>query len=218
MVTVTDVPQGSVLVGAFDTTEGAIGQITVVPVLAGEQVVASKVTGSGTALSEFGDNPPVALLLQEGMRAVSVEVASVVSAGGLIRPGDYVDVILTVRTQGATDATGQSSGSNQIAATILQNVQVLAIDQTVKSVAVSPDEVTETKEGDPEATTVTLAVRPVQGEVLTLADACRLNFSGRLGLALRGLGDQTTLGNRSEWPADGAAPDCASIMGLASLP
>ncbi len=212
MVAVKNVAASDALAGVFNNADAVVNQITIVKLVAGEQVIASKVTGNDQALKLFGDNPPLSLLLQPGMRGVSVEVSSVIAAGGLIRPGDHVDVILSVKTKG-----GEQGGQNQVAATILQNLTVIAIGQTV-STAAKTGSVDTSKKGDEAATTVTLAATPIQSEVLALADTCRLNFDGRLALAVRSLGDAAPFTPRSEWPSDGRTPDCASLLGITQLP
>ncbi len=213
MVTVRNVAQDGVLTGAFDKPEAVVDQITTVPIIAGEQVISAKVISSGTDLSEFGDNPPLALIVSQGMRGVSVEVNSIVGAGGLVRPGDFVDVLLTVKVKAG------DGGHDQIAATVLQNLKVLAVDQSVASTATSgAGDPAKQKDNKADATTVTLAATPIQGEVLALADACRLNFEGRLAVAVRSFGDSGAVTSRTEWPADGAPPNCASLFGLQALP
>src|SRR5713101_5413202 len=82
MLTVKNVAASEALLGVFNNPEGVVNQVTVVPMVAGEQVVPSKVTGSDTAIQEFGANPPLALLVAPGMRAVSVKVSSLIGAGG----------------------------------------------------------------------------------------------------------------------------------------
>ncbi len=214
MVAVKSVPQGSLLTGAFDKTDAVVNQVTTVPVVAGEQIIASKVTATGAAIKDYGEHPPLSLLLPEGMRAVSVEVSSLIAAGGNIRPGDRVDVILSVKTDAQN---GGTQGSTQVAATVLQNLEVLAVDQDVaKASAGTPGGTASTDANNAKATTVTLAATPVQSEVLAVADTCRANFDGRLALALRGFGDQAKTG-RAEW-SEGRPPDCASLLGIAALP
>lgn len=221
MVRVGNVPESVLLPNVFGSTEEVVGQVTRVQMIAGEQVVASRITGSEFA-SEFGANPPLALLVPEGMRAVSIKVSSLAGAGGLIRPGDFVDVILSL-TVDVRDEEGESIGRNQVAGTILQNVQVLALDQEITEAVPQGDEEggTQVPAGtvdiQPDAATATLLVSPVHGEVLALADICRQNFSGGLSLALRGFGDDEAIVIRGEWPEDGPPPDCAGIMGITAL-
>ena len=217
MVETKEIAIDTVLAGVFSDTEGVIGQVARVPLVAGEQVIATKVTATGAAIAD-GENPPLAFVIPEGKRAVSIQVSNVIGASGLIRPGDYVDVILAVQIQvGSGD--GNSDGSqNQIAQTILQNVLVLSVDQDVTRAVVSEGEaapvVGDGTEVNSEATTVTLAVSPAHGEVLTVAEACA---TPRLALALRGFGDSTPVANRTVWAEDGAAPTCAALLGLQSL-
>jgi pilus assembly protein CpaB len=101
-----------------------------VPLVAGEQVIPSKVTATGAAIADV-ENPPLAYVVPEGMRAVSVEVSSLIGASGLIRPGDYVDVILTVKIQGSEGGSTAGRLQDQVAKTVLQNAQVLSIDQSL---------------------------------------------------------------------------------------
>ncbi len=217
MVETKEIAVDAVLAGVFSDTEGVIGQVARVPLVAGEQVIPTKVTATGAAIA-VGEDPPLAFVIPEGKRAVAVQVSNVIGASGLIRPGDYVDVILTVQVEVNSD-DGDSSGSkDQIAQTILQNVLVLSVDQDVTRTVVSEGEeapvVGEGTEVNPEATTVTLAVSPAHGEVLTVAEACA---TPRLALALRGFGDSTPVASRTVWAEDGAAPTCAALLGLQSL-
>ena len=218
MVGLKSISAEAVLAGVFQDKAEVVDQVTRVPLVAGEQIVPSKVTPTGAAIANV-ENPPLAYVIPEGKRAVSVEVSSQIGVSGLIRPGDYVDVILTVQVQGA-GGTGESATNDQITRTILQNVQVLSVDQDIAI----PSQDTEgapsvggNADSNPEATTVTLAVSPVHGEVLTVAETCGKNNGGRLALALRGFGDSELMGTRAQWAEDGAPPTCAAMLGLTTL-
>lgn len=138
-----------------------------------------------SALVGESDNNFVAASLGEGMRAVAVDVKASTIAGGLLKPGDYVDVILIYKSK------IQYNGSNPLvramielnhdrysAETILQNVRVIALGQTYKT-----DE--EGKKGGGKAKTITLEVDMRGAETLTLAKEM-----GKLSLTLRKLGDE----------------------------
>jgi len=220
MVTLKSISSDAILPDVFRKTKDVVGQVTRVPLVAGEQVIPSKVTPTGAAIANV-ENPALAYVVPEGMRAVSVEVSSVIGASGLIRPGDYVDVILTVKVEGSGEATSGSTLRDQIAKTVLQNAMVLSIDQSVAHPVAGDNDASsppaEDGTSNAEASTVTLAVSPVHGEVLTAAETCGKNFAGRLALALRPFGESGLVGTRAQWADDGAPPSCAALLGLKSL-
>jgi pilus assembly protein CpaB len=67
----------------------------------------------------------MAAILPSGMRAVSTDVTPETGAAGFILPNDRVDVILSRRDR-------EGGAEVHISETILSNVRVLAIDQTVE--------------------------------------------------------------------------------------
>ena len=71
----------------------------------------------------------MAAILPSGMRAISTEISPETGAGGFILPNDHVDVILSRRDKEAEKAAGVDVHTSE---TILSNVRVLAIDQTVE--------------------------------------------------------------------------------------
>jgi pilus assembly protein CpaB len=147
------------------------GSITRAPFSAGEPIRESKLVKANGAAGFM------AAILPSGMRAISTEISPETGAGGFILPNDRVDVILSKRPN-------RDSGSKEAEApaseTILANVRVLAIDQTV-----------EEKNGQRVVVgkTATLELTPRQAE--TLAQSRQ---NGILSLALRSLLDasQTT--------------------------
>jgi len=222
MVTIKDITSDAVLADAYRDTGDVVGKVTKVPLVTGEQVIPSKVTATGAAIADT-ENPPLSYVVSKGQRAVAIQVDSVIGASGLIRPGDYVDVILTAKVEGGLAAVEGAmvleAGRDQIARTVLQNAQVLSIDQEVARTVASESEgeapvVGEDADANPDATTVTLAVSPIHAEVLTVAETCGNNFSGRLALSLRPLGDAGEVGTRSVWNQDGPPPTCAALLGL----
>src|SRR3989304_1557753 len=109
MLTLKPIASDAILADAFRKTKDVVGQVTRVPLVSGEQVIPTKVTPTGAAIADV-ENPALAYVVPEGMRGVSVEVSSVIGASGLIRPGDYVDVILTVQVQGGGASGGAAGG------------------------------------------------------------------------------------------------------------
>jgi len=153
--------------------EQLTGSIARSPFVAGEPIREAKLikaNGSGF----------MAALLPSGMRAVSTEISPETGAGGFILPNDRVDVLLTRRDREAEKATGIEA---HISETILTDVRVLAIDQTI-----------EEKNGQRVVVgkTATLELAPHQAETLAVS-----RQRGVLSLALRSLIDAN---------APGAAP------------
>ena len=103
-------------------------------------------------------------ILPKGYRAVAATISAETSAGGFILPKDRVDVIFTEEND-----KGVSSE------TILKNVRVLAIDQTIED-----QDGTKVVVGE----TATLELLPNQSEILTTAQR-----QGSISLALRSLED-----------------------------
>jgi pilus assembly protein CpaB len=122
----------------------------------------------------------LAAILPSGMRAISTQISAETGAGGFILPNDHVDVILTRRVHVAANGPG---AEGQTSETILKNVRVLAIDQTVKE-----------KDGQKVVVgkTATLELTPHQAETLTLAQQ-----AGSLALALRSITDTSLDGPES---------------------
>jgi pilus assembly protein CpaB len=110
----------------------------------------------------------LAAVLPAGMRAISTPISPETGAGGFILPNDRVDVLL-LRAQKS------GSGEAYVAQTLLTNVRVLAIDQTV-----------EEKNGQRVVVgkIATLALTPRNAETLALGTR-----QGTLALALRSLAD-----------------------------
>ena len=164
-----------------DAIEQLAGSIARLPTEAGEPIRESKLIkskGSGY----------LAAILPSGMRAVSTEITAETSAGGFILPNDHVDVILSRRDREAERATGIET---PVAETILSDVRVLAIDQTVQE-----------KEGQRVVVgrTATLELTPRQVETLGMA-----RQMGTLSLALRSLVDSKDSSRPSEQDKDAGA-------------
>lgn len=123
-------------------------------------------------------------ILPQGMRAVATEINAETSAGGFVVPGDYVDVILARRDREAEKRTGVETYTSE---TIISNVRVLAVDQTV-----------EDKNGQKVAIgkTVTLELSPSQAETLAAGKQ-----AGALSLSLRSIVDTGKSAGEEEDPA-----------------
>lgn len=129
----------------------------------GEPLRRSKLIGEGQSF--------MSSILPSGTRAVATAIAADTSAGGFILPNDYVDVIMTRK---ADPSNGAGSFTTE---TILKNIRVLAIDQTIQE----DEEGKKTRVGQ----TATLELTPQQAEIITVAQ----QMADRLTLALRSIKD-----------------------------
>ena len=125
MLTVKNVPIDIAVAGAFSKTPDVVGQTAQVQITAGEQVLPSKVTSVVSAANLYGNNAPLSLLLPAGTRAFSIQVSQVASAGGLVRPGDHVDLISSTTHATNSDAVGPSPPLTSCY--VLQDVPVLVV-------------------------------------------------------------------------------------------
>jgi len=146
-----------------DALEKLKGSVARVAMYTGEPLRRSKLIGEGQSF--------MSSILPSGMRAVATAISADTSAGGFILPNDFVDVIMTRRSD-----TG-NAGSGFTTETILKNIRVLAIDQTIQE----DEEGKKTRVGQ----TATLELTPQQAEIITVAQ----QMADRLTLALRSITD-----------------------------
>jgi pilus assembly protein CpaB len=116
----------------------------------------------------------LAAVLVAGSRAISVGVDAITGNGGLIWPGDRVDMILTQELN-EKDAP---LGRRFVGETILTDVRVVAVDQSIAQGAIASGD----NAAGRLARTVTLEVTPQQAERAAVAE--RL---GKITLAIRAM-------------------------------
>lgn len=159
---VRDWPRDLVPPGAMTKIEDATGCVALTSLVKGEVLHESKLAGRGTGRG-------LAPGIEPGKRAFTIQTPTVAAGvAGFILPGNKVDVLLTVNGNGSNDPTGGGA-----TVTLLQNVEILAVDQRVEAPA---DNKVDTRE----LRSVTLLVSP--------EDAARLDLGqnkGTLHLSLR---------------------------------
>jgi pilus assembly protein CpaB len=191
---------------AFTDVSVAVGQVTRFPLTVGEQVLTSKVVNVGTGVSRS-----LSFVIPEGKRGFAITASEVQNAGGLVLPGDYVDIIVIHDVEFLTDPADPGSRetvASFLVQTLMQNVEVLAVSQTFVDVVEVPVEedaegavpVDGDQEGStqrvrnseavaiPGASTITIAVTPEDAERLYLAES-----NGRIRLSVRPYGDDETI-------------------------
>ncbi|MFA7248868.1 MAG: Flp pilus assembly protein CpaB [Dehalococcoidia bacterium] len=187
------IPASLALEGAILDIKDVNGRVARYPIAAGEQVLGSRLV-SADAPSGTG----LAFTVPENMRAISVPVTEVSGAGGLIVPGDRVDVLVATEYANlfgpyefAARQTGTTTDESRhpTVLTALQDVLVLAVGQQITDpVKGDGDAATlrgEEAKAQPKAISVTLAVSPDQAQSLFMSAK-----TGTIGLVLRPFGER----------------------------
>ena len=199
MVRVKNVSTDAVVPQALTTTETVVGSVARFPITTDEQILGNRVVAGGIAVPK-GEDVPLAYVVPEGKRAMAIKVEQVISAGGLVVPGDFVDVIMVTEIKSELPPPLDET---YLSMTILQNLEVLAVNQEVEQVVPESsgegdDAAADGGDGtvaqrvpidradpNPEATTVTVSVTPTEAQILAMADE-----KATLRLTLRPFGEE----------------------------
>jgi pilus assembly protein CpaB len=175
-------PKSMIPAGSVREAKAAEGRIARASIVAGEPILDAKLAPAGQ-----GGLMPV--LIPPGKRAVTIKVDEAAQKSGFVVPNSRVDVVVTM---------ARKPGESKESRIVLQDVSVLASDQTV-----------EMKDNKPVTmTTVTMAISPEEAERLALAQN-----EGRVTLALRNMQDTArastpgvTIGQLLGTPAPASSP------------
>lgn len=149
---------GSLPPGAITDPKQAIGRGALTDLYQGEPLIQARLAAPGSG----GGLAPT---IPTGMRAIAVRVDQVVGVAGFVTPGMRVDVIVI-------GTPPDSSGSDPLSKTILQNIQVLSAGTDIqRDNAGKPQQVQ----------VVNILVTPEQAEIISLATG----GSNRIQLVLR---------------------------------
>ncbi len=159
MVSLIQLPPGGRHPAAARDVASVVGLVTDGPILAGEQMIPSKLKTPGNL--EDG----LTYAIEPGYRAVSVMIAEDTGVAYYPKPGDYVDV-LSVTSDPLPDP---ASRDRTAAYLVAEDVRILAMGRASAAEGDTPQ-------------TVTLMVKPEQVMAFALTDE-------RFILALRGVGD-----------------------------
>jgi pilus assembly protein CpaB len=192
MLGVEQVPETAVGAQAYSAIDAAVGEVARYPLVPGEQLLVSKVVGNSIAASPNA----IANFIDSGKRAMAINTDLVIGAGGLVLPGDYVDVYWV-----PSDSPDDVDGAQLIA----EDVQVLSVQQTILDIPPTAPglqpEGEEAPTGDqarirgseadplPEAATVTLMLSVEEIQRVFCAEQ-----TGDIRMAVRAFGDHTPAG------------------------
>lgn len=171
MLTTEVVPMQFVQPGAIYNLEEAIGKIALVPIKKGSQIMTDFIVDP----SQLGG---LSAVLERGMRAVTIRVDAVRGVGGMIQPGDFVDVFAVL--------PDEKDPERSWVVIPFQHLQVVAVGGRLRMQTAA--EFQQQGGFTPEAAgaigTLTLMVEPEIGR-----DLVALNQAAIMVLSLRPVGD-----------------------------
>ena len=208
MLEVTQVPLEAVLDGTVLSLDLAVGQIARIPILEGDPILTRKPANEASAGSGL------TYVIPDGRRAVAIKVDKVIAAGGLIQPGDRVDIYAVLEVDRLDPLTGQRIGGVERPLIVPQFIEVLAVEQELLNVVATEGNQERTPEAggtllaqaDPQPTSdvVTLAVTPAEAQLLLFAEE-----EGAIRLAVRGPEDNAIVASPEFIFSDIASDDLA---------
>lgn len=199
MLGVREAAENSVGIGFFTSIQDTVGKLVQFPIAANASVLNSSL--AGTTSVPLSDS--LSYVVEENKRGMAIGIDLVVGAGGLVLPGDHVDIFFV--PDNAADVLTDHVGAMLIA----ENIEVLAVQQVIVNIAPTApglqdeDEVpaATTEEGDgrvpggavpepiPQAATVTLLLTPAQAQQIFCAE-----MSGVIRIAVRAFQDNSPTG------------------------
>ena len=208
MLTTKTVPVTALLEGHSTKTEDFVDKVAVQTMYAGEQVLTAKVT-------TFGGEAGLAYQVPEGHRALGLTVPHEAwIIGGLPQPGDRVDVVGITSLRKVDPLTGQEK-LELISGIIAQDVEVLAVGQTlVKGIPTTDGKTTtvaattagttateeDAKDSDSRETaiSVSLALTPEQAAKVAMIDALK-DDEGQWRIIARRKGESDAITGQLTW-------------------
>jgi len=170
------IPNRYVQPQAVTSLDRIADMVTVAPISKGEQISLSKL--SSNRQSGAGD---LSGATPSGKRAITIVVDNISSLSGLIKPGDYVDVLamLQIPTQGSD---GQTTGQMAVVP-LFQNILVLAVGQNTGGADSSGSRYA-AKEDSGGNSLITLALGPQEANLIAFVQE-----QGRIRLTMRSQAD-----------------------------
>jgi pilus assembly protein CpaB len=157
---------------AATDVDRVVGKVTIAPISKGEQILLNKVTLSGREVSLSSKVP-------RGKRAITIPVDNISSVGGMIKPGDHVDVMGMVPIPAMTPEGKQATQMTTMP--LFQDVLVLAVGQEFTVIPGSD------KKERALSPVITLALSPQEANLVAFAQE-----QGKIRLILRSPEDTQT--------------------------
>lgn len=186
MFVYADYPSIYVPPKAAESAQEVVGQVAIATIFENEPILTSKIVPF--------DESSLDRRIPDGYRAVTIGIRDdqdVVGVGGMLRPGQFIDVLVTLFIstkeieKGGAAYTGGDSGASMKAETrtVFQNVKILAVGRDLRLSTANVNRPTQIDE-DLANKNVTVALKPEEVQKLVLAQA-----TGRITLSLRRFND-----------------------------
>lgn len=178
MITYEEIPESPLTTKIAQKEEEVLGKVTTSAITQGEVLYKEK-------FQEKGAQAGLSFIVPPGKRAITIQVNNVTGVAGLLKPGDFVDVISTFEVP-QTQVEGEQKPPVSMSITSLQNAQILALDTLTEALPSPPPSPATAQQPSPPPsyTLVTLAISPQDAEKITLLAEKSVNR-----LALRSVKD-----------------------------
>lgn len=173
MIELKSIPVDFIQPGALNSLESALGKRVAIDISVGEQILQSKFADS----MPRGPGSTLAMKTPFGKRATTLSIDELSAVGGMVRPGDYVDVLGSFPFP---QMVGDKVEMQVVSVMLFQNILVLAVGNELERELSS--NTARGSQSSPRQTsaTITLAFSPQEAELITFAQE-----QGKLRLILR---------------------------------
>lgn len=173
-IKIVEIPAKFIQPSVVSSIEAVVNKMTTAFIFKGEQIASTKLVSP-----EKGKW--LAIKTPVGKRAVSISADSVTGVSGLLKPGDYVDILGTFDLIKIGESGKQEIQS--VTLPLFQNVLVLAVGKEMSKISLPKEDRIGREEK--EISTVTLALSPQEAKNLVFAEE-----KGKIRLLLRGIKDE----------------------------
>ena len=169
------VPNRFIQPQAVTSLDRIAGMVTVAPISKGEQISLSKLTSNQRGGGDLSGATP------SGKRAITIVVDNISSLSGMIKPGDYVDVLAMLQIP----VTGPDGKLVQQMAVVplFQNILVLAVGSNTGGPAASSSRYAE-RQAPSDNALITLALGPQEANLIAFVQE-----QGKIRLTMRSPAD-----------------------------
>lgn len=176
MVAPAIVPNEFVQPQAVTTLDRIDGMVTIAPIAQGEQVSLSKLAFPSRTSGGLASVTPI------GKRAISMQIENIEALSGMVKPGDYVDIIALLPIPVQTE---EEKTTTQVAVVpLFQNVLVLAVGREIGAEPQTKRYAEGEEQQQQTVNSVTVALGVQEASLLTF-----VSEQGKLRLVLRSPSD-----------------------------